>query len=277
MPSTLFSLCAKTHLHAGSGSTNYGVIDNLVQRDPVDELPCIFASSLKGALREFFEEVVEATAPPKQKPRSNKIFGPVAGDKPGKGTHIFHEALLLSLPVRSNLRPFFNATAPFVLLRLLEGLDMFNISGRDGLKKELQLLAGLQPVNNKPIVFSASQTALVVEEFDDFTFKQDIKISDQLAGLLGADIVLMSDADFKYQCSDYCLPIIARNNLENGTSKNLWYEQIVPRESRFYFYTTTAAANDDFGTGVHEQYVQVGANASIGYGKCFITLQNQSA
>ena len=43
-----------TNMHVGSGGANYGVVDNLVQRDSVTNIPIINSSSLKGALREFF-------------------------------------------------------------------------------------------------------------------------------------------------------------------------------------------------------------------------------
>jgi len=50
----LFCIRTLSNLHVGSGSENYGVIDNLIQRDAATGFPCIHASSLKGAFREFF-------------------------------------------------------------------------------------------------------------------------------------------------------------------------------------------------------------------------------
>lgn len=269
MATTFYTLCPKTNLHVGSGSTNYGVIDNLVQKDPVDELPCIYASSLKGALREYFEEVVEAALPPGKKIISEKIFGPVNTGTLKKGSHIFHEALLLSLPVRSNTRPFYNATAPFVLQRLLDSLDMFGITASAALRSEMERLVQLNPADNQPIVLQTANVAnLVIEEFDSFG-TDNTPLSEPLKALLGENPVLFSNADYKYQASDACLPIIARNNLENGVSKNLWYEQVVPREAHFYFFASTSETSDDFAKNLG-RFVQMGANASIGYGKCFI-------
>jgi CRISPR-associated protein Cmr4 len=272
----MYTLYAKTNLHAGSGSTNYGVIDNLVQKDPVDELPCIYASSLKGALREYFEEVTEKGRD--KKPISEGIFGPINTGTLKKGSHIFHEALLLSLPVRSNRKPFYNATAPFVLQRFLDSVQMFALTMPPALQNEIAALIALAPAENRPIVLQTTEANhLLIEEFDAFA-TNNTPLSNQLQSLLGRDVVLMADADFKYQCSDACLPIIARNNLENGVSRNLWYEQIVPREARFYFFTSTNESNDAFATEIAlGQYVQVGANASIGYGKCFIQPQNITA
>ena len=50
-----FVLNFQTNLHAGSGDANYGIIDKLVQREPATNRPIIHSSSLKGALREYFE------------------------------------------------------------------------------------------------------------------------------------------------------------------------------------------------------------------------------
>ena len=50
-----FILNFQTNLHVGSGDANYGIIDKLVQREPSTNRPIIHSSSLKGALREYYE------------------------------------------------------------------------------------------------------------------------------------------------------------------------------------------------------------------------------
>lgn len=70
------------------------------------------------------------------------------------------------------------------------------------------------------------------------------------------------------------LPVIARNCLENGISKNLWYEEIVPRQTEFYFMVLSEDEKilETFSRKIEEaEYVQIGANASIGCGYCKIT------
>ena len=80
------------------------------------------------------------------------------------------------------------------------------------------------------------------------------------------------DAKFIELCSDDNLPIIARNVLDNGESKNLWYEQVVPAETIFY-----TIIHDNGDRTLAEQisnpkaFVQIGANATIGYGYCKFT------
>ena len=108
MSTQLFIITAQTNLHVGSGDGNYGIIDNLVQRDVLTELPHIHASSLKGALREFYEEVIG------DKIKAVSIFGSdptnKEKDKAQKGSHSFFEAHLLVMPVASNVGNFFRAT-----------------------------------------------------------------------------------------------------------------------------------------------------------------------
>ena len=84
--------------------------------------------------------------------------------------------------------------------------------------------------------------------------------------LNGKDI---TEDKFKELCSDDNLPIIARNVLDNGESKNLWYEQVVPAEAVFY----TLIDDKGDGTlankiGTEKTLVQIGADATIGYGYC---------
>lgn len=76
---------------------------------------------------------------------------------------------------------------------------------------------------------------------------------------------------FKELCSDDNLPIIARNCLENGESTNLWYEQVLPAQSVLATVIQTNNAEDL--NELDNAIVQIGANATIGYGYCkFIKL-----
>lgn len=74
------------------------------------------------------------------------------------------------------------------------------------------------------------------------------------------------NGNFIKYCDDDALPIIARNCLENGESTNLWYEQVLPSLSVLATIIVTKESGQmDL---LNEKIVQIGANATIGYGYC---------
>lgn len=258
----LFKLIPQSNLHAGAGSSNYGVIDNLVQRDVTDQYPCVFASSLKGAFRDYYENVLN------KKAEAKAIFGNEIGDSNSqKGGYVFSDAHLLALPVRSNQRAYFMATCPALLQKFLDVVTKdFGVSNDtiSDLEKEINLLKNVSAL---PKIIGQPLLDLKIEDFDGM--KNDVVNIPKLKKLLGNDIILLSDDDMQYQCSDYALPVLARNCLDNGQSTNLWYEQIIPRKTVFYFLAEKMTSTHIFDIG--EKLVQVGANATVGYGRCEIS------
>lgn len=274
MKPELYIIECKSNLHVGSGDSNYGVIDKLIQRDTIDQLPCIFSSSLKGAFREFFEEVIEKNKPKGQKTLSDSIFG--GGENKGskgqfKGSHVFQQAFMLSIPLRSNRKPYFNAIAPFMVKQLIELADLLGYIFPAGLGKELgHFSEKFKPKDNEPIVFEDPK-GLEIEDFS--VMKKSDELIPEMQGIIGDDMVILSDNDMKRLTSDYHLPIIARNRLENGKSQNLWYEQVVPRQSVLTAFVVNGGkdlAKDDFKTNVNGKTVQIGGDSSVGYGYCFV-------
>ena len=83
------------------------------------------------------------------------------------------------------------------------------------------------------------------------------------------DRTVMSNDSFVTACDNENLPIIARNCLENGLSTNLWYEQVLPSKTVLYFFTSGDVGG--FTEILDGSLVQIGANATIGYGYCRIT------
>jgi CRISPR-associated protein Cmr4 len=254
-------ITTKTNLHAGNENTSsYGLIDKFVQRDVLTGLPCINASSLKGALNEFFAVKVK-----KDENFLKKVFGV---DKlkrdtdTQKGEYAFFDAQLLSIPVQSNNRLFYRATSPGVLKKFAEQLNLFGIQFN-----EFNLDFDL----DKPAVFTENGTKL--GDFDAIRKDRNGEIN-RLEELTGRDIALFSDRQFKELCEDDNLPIIARNKLDNGESKNLWYEQVIPQETIFYslFMSSENILTKDVLDG---KIVQIGANATIGFGYCQFNLLNQ--
>lgn len=264
---TIFKIVNKTHMHAGSGDSNFGVIDKLIQRDPTDHLPCIYASSLKGACREYWEQYQ------KNKTEAELIFG-----KDDKGALIFHQAHLLSIPQRSNKLPYFNVSAKSAIDNLIYSMELCGNTYNPILEK-LRLIVA--PNLGQIHVYKNHSRDLKIEDFEgQSVVDKQVAYDIDIANILGENYCVVSDADYTKICSDYSLPVIARNNLENGQSKNLWYEQILPRESRLFFAVTQTPLSESNKVEAVKNFVsefespkqiQIGANATIGYGQCSIS------
>jgi len=252
----MYLMRALTNMHVGSGDDTFGVVDKLVQRDPVTYYPAIYSSSLKGALREHCKNI-------KNKDLClDYVFGkPSNGNqKTEQGRYRFFTAHILALPARSNAAPFFRVTTPSILENLLETLKTFKIPKSlvteiDDLKK----ISEQTPSPGKALIHGNMS-----EKIEDWDMERNPAIP-ETSLILGSNIALVSKEDFTEFIER--LPVIARNHLENGKSTNLWYEEIVPRESLFYFMVGFGEKyQNDFETAITDSNVQIGANASIGYG-----------
>ncbi|NKQ41262.1 MAG: type III-B CRISPR module RAMP protein Cmr4 [Sulfurovum sp.] len=281
---TLYKITAVSNLHVGNGEANFSVLDKQVQRDVISNYPQINASSLKGALREYMTFVKFKNEEGKDsfRPLVSTIFGsePTQGDdKAHQGYMNFHDAKLLSLPVRTNKVPFLRATSKEVLREYQAYCKNFAI--------ECDL-----DIDNLEIGHELDET-VVAEEWQ---YNKSINLNG-LKELIGENIILMKDEHFRTLAKE--LPFVARNYLENGKSENLWYEEIVPRESQFYFaleqpndntlaYKLTQEGLDtntlkqtkkdkvvpeyfgEFNTALNQAELFIGANTTVGYGKCKI-------
>ena len=92
---------------------------------------------------------------------------------------------------------------------------------------------------------------------------------EKVRSIMGTKNVASNSVDgdtFTTYCNDDALPIITRNCLENGESTNLWYEQVLPSLSVLATVIVTKESGQmDL---LNEKIVQIGANATIGYGYC---------
>jgi CRISPR-associated protein Cmr4 len=266
-----------TNMHVGSGDTNYGIIDKLVQRDLVTGNPSVHASSLKGALREFFT---------KEKGRDEKkdsfilhVFGsdPKEKDNLKNGEYRFLTADLFLLPVRSSHQQYYLATNRDIAKNFIDKLDLLDIKDGDvnNLPQKLIALSKIEESKN-PIIFSGVANTML----EDYSVDLTKTIEPEVAALntnYDNKLALFGD-NFKELAQN--LPVIARNQLDNGKSENLWYEEIVPHQSRFITFISipdNAESNEYFKTFDKEltsSLIQLGANGSIGYGLCKFTKLN---
>lgn len=265
MKTALYTIQTLTNLHVGSGDANFDIIDNQVQRDAITTLPNINSSSLKGAFREHFTQF-DANG------MIQYVFGPEASSDENHqtGAYSFFEAKLLTRPLRSNVKYFFNATTPPLIKEFLLSIEMFNITIESELKSALTALSNLKVETKKPLVFEDIKNVILEDlqaQFQQFD-------TSKLSSFLGKDLALLNEKDFK----ELALPVLARNKLDNGMSKNLWYEEVVPKATKFYFFIAKptnkdAKDNEQKIEGFErrfdsEEIIQIGANKSIGYGFC---------
>ena len=263
----LYTIKNLTNLHVGDSGGNFNIVDNQVQKDPKTNIPVIHSSSLKGAFREHFTQQGSG------KNFIEYIFGPDNTDNNSHktGAYSFFEASMLSMPVRSNKHLYYHATTKEIVQKFYEELKNFDISIETNF---LDQISSIKPEDNKPVVLDG-ETAIKIEDFQE-TKTANIKLDDTAKELFGERVVLFSENDFK----SLDLPVFARNHLENGVSKNLWYEEAVPKDSRFYFFIAKPSNiyKDDkkdlenyekrFEENINT--LQIGANKSIGYGFCQI-------
>lgn len=277
----LFCIRTLSNLHVGSGSENYGVIDNLIQRDAATGFPCIHASSLKGAFREFFKNDMNmddafldhvfgsdkgASETAEEETEKEENSQPKKKTKPGK--YRFLQADIVSMPVRAMTLPYVNITCKSALdniAHLLEGktFDNFNTFCS---KAHGTIVDGIH--------FILNSAAIEIEtENKSLMFDNSVNFS-TLKPYIGDHPGIVTDETFVEAVSDFGLPVIARNQLNDGKSGNLWYEQVLPRETRLFFFVLVPKNDphfNDFKKYLSENFVQIGANASVGYGVCQLT------
>ncbi len=235
-----------TNMHVGVGGANYDIVDNMVQRDVTSGMPTIFSSSLKGALREFFKNQWG-----ENDKKLNYIFGHDAdrneNNKGDIGHFNFFAANLLSLPVPAKDKIFQHTTSDFLMAHI------------HTMKTHLGILENTDVVKNALKTF-----------YNDF---QKVQI-DWKQNKLNTEITNVDEKTIKRLAKK--LPVIARNKLDNGQSKNLFYEEVVPHETRFVFFVAKdendiAEYGNPFDEELRNGIVQIGANGSIGYGFCKIS------
>lgn len=240
----LYKLTCITNMHVGNGEVNYSIIDNEVQRDPVLGTPMIFSSSVKGALRSHMTPLVEEDT-------IRKIFG---GDKNNMtmGEYKFFSANMISRPLRVSCgeSPYVNATSKTIISNHLSLMQDLGIK----IYKEENKLPEIE--DEKKYCSS-----LNIDEIEG----EQVKVccpNELLKKIIGENWALTNNETLL----DIPLPVIARNELNNGKSNNLWYEEIVPHKSIFYFVILTPSTENLLDERINGQIVQFGANASVGYG-----------
>ena len=275
-----------TNLHVGSGETNFGVIDNLIERDATSGFPCVNSSGLKGAIKQMLhdkgcnklKEIFGSDSKKNNRDRGDKSASNHDNDSQQGGSS-FLPAHLLALPVRSEKIPFVLATCPSIINHFIS--FWFDLTSEDHPQKEdLTLFAQTNPTSNvayslHPTLIDSNLGALniglkpCIAEVQVNGVKTAIKPENikKAFGESAHIICIINDEKMLELCNDLNLPVIARNALEDGESQNLWYEQVLPRESLLFFPVVWGTGHKEIAEPhLLSSPLQIGGNASIGYG-----------
>jgi CRISPR-associated protein Cmr4 len=160
------------------------------------------------------------------------------------------------------------ATSVGVVENFLEFLEDFEMNIDEEVKSALEKLSSVKVEEGKPLIFEKLD-GVILEDIEASSNALDVSA---LEAFLGKNLALFADEDFKA----LTLPVLARNYLEDGVSKNLWYEEVVPKKSKFYFAIVKPTNLDEADKQEkldafekrfdNSSHVQFGGNKSIGYG-----------
>lgn len=244
----LFLTC-ETPLHAGSGDA-LGVVDLPIQRERHTSFPKIEASSLKGALREAFEEKMGATDS-----KLIKAFGPDKDGSEHAGALGFTDGRLLLFPVKSMKGVFAWITCPKALqqfksdMNLLKPTPLIITLSGDVTDGNFAFLGTVPSVNiNGKVVLEEYTFTKTTTPLSITVGNENIALSIWLADNLFIegtywhnkaknDIIVLSDNDFK-DFVNLSTEVITRIKIDNATGTvaqgQLFTEEYLPAESVLY-------------------------------------------
>ncbi len=253
MKTVIYKIECLTNLHVGSGDVNYNIIDNEVEKDAVTGYPMIHASGVKGALREAMKNTPGVDI--------DKIFGSAGAGNGGRpGTHKFFDAHIISRPMRvfgSKKMSFISVFTVTSINQYLKMLSAFGLNdyGFDTIE--------IPDFGNVSFLTNTTEDILIEGEKTSKILDKLLSKLNKLKDVLGDSFAMADNFD------DYALPVVARNHLENGVSKNLWYEEIVPHGTVMYF---AVICNNEAEAIAIPEITQFGGNASIGCGFCKVSV-----
>jgi len=180
--SDLIVVKAVTPVHAGIGRTG-GVVDLPIQRDEYG-YPCIYSSSLKGALK---TALLQAFLEELEYDKARKAVQALLGPEPEEGESFessiaLLDAYLFAMPVRSLKGVYAYVTSPLSLKRFYEGLELLtkiskegekegeekNIANIDAVLRTLRKIAEHEPQSNEAVCVGEKEECeiLKVSELD---------------------------------------------------------------------------------------------------------------
>lgn len=267
----------KTSVHAGDGSST-GTIDNPIQREKTTGFPVFRDSTLRGAIRESFEndETIQ----------KNEVFVPAFGNKDNgevASAIDVYPAKLLFFPVRSLKGVFAFVTCPLILTRYLEDRN--------------RLLGEKKPLNIPDLEYGQAifpenlriNDHLGLEEFlfkkldnDNFEMANFLNLlPENNIDRLSSHWAIIDNTSFAYFTKLFTEKVTRNKiNIETGVAEDggLFNVENLPEES--ILYTTIGFSNEfskkeekksavdiqSYFTDNLKPMIQLGGNKSIGKG-----------
>ena len=277
--SNLLMIYALTPLHVGVGAEE-GVVDLPVQKDILG-YPCIYSSSLKGALRSHFELNSDG----------NECIKTVFGDQDGVGGYNFQDAYLLAIPARMRPGIVVGVTSPYLLRNLYRYHSIYN-SGRlpDDINIEVDYESYIplypEPTLNDEIVVNevSLRRRMGGTTLNDIIRDLVGRVTNKLGRLVPyRNIIIVNDDLFKDVILPRSMMIVTRVSLQGDTKKvsaGPWTEEYVPPGSIFYtFINSNRWVEDedclskllqDGGFDERGVMIFIGGNETIGKGFVYI-------
>jgi len=266
------TLITRTPLHVGAGSS-VGSIDLPVQRERHTQIPIIPGSSLKGVLRDLWNE--------KDPGERESLFGTeTTAETASAGNLLVGEARVVCFPVRSARGSFAWLTSPLAIRRYLRDRGMKPVAlpelSDDRVQAGTQVTSKQDSVILEEYCFSAEALNPGIEEI----FK-DFLPGDALCESLPGRLVLASDGIFSHFCANAC-EIQQRVRIDDEThvvaKGALFNQENVPSETLFYAVIGDRSSNgamEKLEGGLKEvgNVLQLGGDETVGLGYCSVFLQ----
>jgi CRISPR-associated protein Cmr4 len=287
----IIGLFTETPVHAGSGSKD-DIIDLPIQREAHTDWPCIFGSSMKGAMRAHAEHL------PMDTELINTAFGPdTANASDHAGALLVSDARLVLLPIRSLTGHFKQVTCPALLTRFLT--DM----ARCGITRPAISIPNIG--DTQALGETDKSTDLYLEEYR-FQFEPlpnlnewaDL-IAELLApvqGLTGEEqvrniashLVVVSNDNFRH-LSRSALPVVPHIRINSDTKTvaagALWYEENMSSDTLLYSILGCQPSRNPnmpmpsneliskvLNAMFQKPYLQIGGNETTGMGWCRVAV-----
>ena len=276
----LIGMVAETHVHVGVGQAS-GALDLPIARERATHWPFIPGSGMKGGMRVWAREHVDAKA-------VRRLFGTELSASLGQddgsltqaGSLVWSDAKLILLPVRSTSGSYRFVTSASLINRLrrdkrrvglatpepdLPDVDAGCYDGADGVGGWL----GLEEREFK------QRNELLPESIEEIT---PLVIGTLSAAHVACRMVVISDNDMSW-FARFSLPIMSRNRLDENkaaASQALWNEEALAPDTVMYgLVADRTLTSEGTAGGVAEVcgamvdgggYVQLGGNETIGQG-----------